>query len=62
LVVPTSNSKMIMDHADVRRTIGPRFEFTYNKGGLRIFAASAKSKGQREESGRSECQPDFSVV
>jgi hypothetical protein len=53
---------MIMDHADVRRTIGPRFEFTYNKGGLRIFAASAKSKGQREESGRSECQPDFSVV
>jgi hypothetical protein len=32
------------------------------KGGLPTFAASAKSKGQREESGRSGYQPVFSVV
>jgi hypothetical protein len=31
----------------------------YMKGGLPTFAASAKSKGQREESGRSGYQPDF---
>jgi hypothetical protein len=29
------------------------------KGGLPTFAASAKSKGQREEIGRSGYQPDF---
>jgi hypothetical protein len=32
------------------------------KGGLQTFAASTKSKGQREESGRSGHQPVFSVV
>jgi hypothetical protein len=32
------------------------------KGGELPFAASAKSKGQREESGRSGHQPVFSVV
>jgi hypothetical protein len=32
------------------------------KGGMPTFAASAKSKGQREESGRSGYQPVFSVV
>ena len=32
------------------------------KGGELPFAASAKSKGQREESGHSGYQPDFSVV
>jgi hypothetical protein len=32
------------------------------KGGLPTFAASAKSKEQREESGRSGHQPVFSVV
>jgi hypothetical protein len=31
-------------------------------GGLQTFAASAKSKGQREESGRSGYQPVFTVV
>jgi hypothetical protein len=31
----------------------------YTKGGLLTFAASAKSKGPREESGRSEYQPVF---
>jgi hypothetical protein len=34
----------------------------YIKGGELPFAASAKSKGQREESGRSGHQPVFSVV
>jgi len=34
----------------------------FTKGGERTFAASAKSKGQREESGRSGHQPVFSVV
>jgi hypothetical protein len=34
----------------------------YNKGGLRSFAASAKSNNQREESGRSGYLPEFSVV
>jgi hypothetical protein len=34
----------------------------YMKGGLPTFAASAKSKEQREESGRSGHQPVFSVV
>jgi hypothetical protein len=29
------------------------------KGGMRTFAASAKSKGQREESGRSGLRPSF---
>jgi hypothetical protein len=33
----------------------------YMKGGELPFAASAKSKGQREESGRSGHQPVFSV-
>jgi hypothetical protein len=32
------------------------------KGGKQPFAASAKSKGQREESGRPEYPSDFSVV
>jgi hypothetical protein len=32
------------------------------KGGLRSFAASAKSNNQREESGRSGYLPEFSVV
>jgi hypothetical protein len=31
-------------------------------GGLRSFAASAKSNNQREESGRSGYLPEFSVV
>jgi hypothetical protein len=31
----------------------------YIKGGLRTFAASAKSKGQREESGRSGLRLSF---
>ena len=34
----------------------------YTKGGKQPFAASAKSKGQREESGRPGYPPDFSVV
>jgi hypothetical protein len=34
----------------------------YMKGGKQPFAASAKSKGQREESGRPEYPADFSVV
>jgi hypothetical protein len=36
-------------------------DFT-TKGGLQTFAASAKLKEQREESGRSGHQPVFSVV
>tara|TARA_B100000768_G_C11039448_1_gene273571 strand:- start:117 stop:299 length:183 start_codon:yes stop_codon:yes gene_type:complete len=31
-------------------------------GGMWTFAAVTKSKGQREESGRSGYQPDFSVM
>jgi hypothetical protein len=32
------------------------------EGGMRTFAASAKSNNQREESGRSGYLPEFSVV
>jgi hypothetical protein len=39
-----------------------RHAHSYIKGGELPFAASAKSKGQREESGRSGHQPVFSVV
>jgi hypothetical protein len=36
--------------------------FFHRIGGKQPFAASAKSKGQREESGRPEYPSDFSVV
>jgi hypothetical protein len=39
-----------------------RHAHCYIKGGEPPFAASAKSKGQREESGRSGLQPSFSNV
>jgi hypothetical protein len=39
-----------------------RRRITVDLGGLQTFAASAKLKGQREESGRSRYQPVFSIV
>jgi hypothetical protein len=45
----------------VKGSKGP-FMSIDTKGGLQTFAASAKLKGQREESGRSRYQPVFSIV
>jgi hypothetical protein len=56
----TADAKISMGFDPNRQML--RHAHFYNKGGLRSFAASAKSNNQREESGRSGYLPEFSVV